>query len=290
MDIAQLDGPLGPLWRLRDDATRVDVLPELGGKIASVVNRATGHELLFQPTHPYRRRAIGDAFSQHDASGWDECFPSIAAENLALGERVIDLPDHGEVWTLPFDTRRDGDRLLLAARGRVLPYVYRKSIGIVDGRVVVDIDIENVGDECWAANWTLHALCRWDGDIALSPPDGIETPLLPPPGGAAKRWLGEAREGRCGIRYPGLGMELLLAWDASRLPALAIWMTDGGYRGDRNLAWEPSMVPHDALSDAIAQRVAPVWLPGETKSFRYSLSWSPSTSPCQPLALQNRPR
>jgi hypothetical protein len=260
-------------WRMVDRAARVDILPELGGKIASVADLASGRELLFRPSRSYRRRSPGDSFADHDASGLDECFPSIAAEEIESGRRRLRLPDHGEVWTLPFSARREGDAVALEARGRCLPYAYRRLIGLDDGRVDVGIEIENLSDEQWRATWALHALCRWEDDLELVAPPGRAAPRLPPPGGASKAWIDDPREGRCGIRYPTLGMELRVEWDIATLPALALWATNGGYRGERNLAWEPAMAPFDSLSDAIAAGAAPAWEPRETKSFSYSISW-----------------
>jgi hypothetical protein len=272
--IMKRDVSVGTLWQLADAKTRMDIIPELGGKIVSVMNLASGRELLFQPTRPYSLRSPGDDFSTHDASGWDECFPSIAAEEFSSGDRCIRMPDHGEVWTLPFRSSRAGNRLELVAEGKSLPYVYRRSIALVDGRAEVAVEIENLSDASWAANWTLHALCRWEDDVELVSPPGVQSPTVPGRGGELKRWVGEPREGRCGFRYPSLGMELCIEWDITALPCLALWVTRGGFRGDCNLAWEPSMSASDALSEAIEAGTAQIWGPGETKSFYYSLAWA----------------
>jgi hypothetical protein len=277
LSIARYDGAAAAdrRWRMSDGIARIEVLPELGGKISSLTHLPSGLELLFRSSRPLRPRSTGDSFADHDASGWDECFPSIAAEEIEIGGRVARLPDHGELWTLPFAARRDGDALALEARGACLPYAYRKRIALDHGRVDVAVEIENLGDEAWSANWVLHALCRWEDDLELAAPPGCPAPSLPPPGGAGKAWFYRPLEGRCGIGYPALGMEFRVEWDIAILPAAALWATNGGYRGERNLAWEPAMAPCDKLSDAIASGSAPLWRPREIKSFGYSIAWEP---------------
>ncbi len=55
------------------------VVPELGGKITSLVNKATGREFLSRTSIPYRRRAYADRFENYERDGADECFPTVEA-------------------------------------------------------------------------------------------------------------------------------------------------------------------------------------------------------------------
>ena len=55
----------------------VTIFPSLGGKIASI--SVEGHELLQGPLLPYGPRTQTMGFEEADASGWDECFPSVNA-------------------------------------------------------------------------------------------------------------------------------------------------------------------------------------------------------------------
>ena len=58
------------------------LLPHLGGKIASI--RLGETELLQTPLLPYATRTRNMAFDEADASGWDECLPSVAACTVQL--------------------------------------------------------------------------------------------------------------------------------------------------------------------------------------------------------------
>ena len=53
------------------------IMPQLGGKIASI--RIQDQELLQAPLSPPANRTRTMSFDAGDASGWDECLPSVAA-------------------------------------------------------------------------------------------------------------------------------------------------------------------------------------------------------------------
>src|ERR1700732_2608508 len=78
---------------------QVNLLPTLGGKIASIL--AAGHELLPAPVKPYGPRTRSMPFSEGDASGWDECLPSVADCSIATEAGPATIPDHGDLWRIP---------------------------------------------------------------------------------------------------------------------------------------------------------------------------------------------
>src|SRR5271169_3614351 len=88
---------------LKTDTFVVDVLPALGGKIASM--RKNGIELLQQPLLPYGPRTLSTAFESSDASGFDECLPSVSACDINTPSGKVAIPDHGEFWRLPCEIK-----------------------------------------------------------------------------------------------------------------------------------------------------------------------------------------
>jgi len=72
------------------------ILPKLGGKIASI--RMNEHELLQAPLAPYGPRTRTMSFDAGDASGWDECLPSVAGCTVQTVNGHADVPDHGDLW------------------------------------------------------------------------------------------------------------------------------------------------------------------------------------------------
>jgi len=79
----------------------ITFLPQLGGKIASIQVR--GHELLQTPLAPYGPRTQTMAFDESDASGWDECLPSVNGCTVQTAVGPASVPDHGDLWRVPWE-------------------------------------------------------------------------------------------------------------------------------------------------------------------------------------------
>ncbi len=74
----------------------VTLMPALGGKIASI--RVGAEELLQGPLNPYGPRTESMGFAEGDASGWDECLPSVAECPVETAAGTAQVPDHGDLW------------------------------------------------------------------------------------------------------------------------------------------------------------------------------------------------
>jgi hypothetical protein len=69
------------------------------------------------------RPTYAGAFPDFDFSGWDECFPAIAAGPYPDEPwQQTMIPDHGEVWTLPWSWRYSQGVLHMATHGVRFPY------------------------------------------------------------------------------------------------------------------------------------------------------------------------
>ncbi|MGA8742454.1 MAG: hypothetical protein WB561_14810 [Terracidiphilus sp.] len=81
---------------IRAGECAVTILPQFGGKIASI--RIGERELLQSPLAPITPRTRTMAFDSADASGWDECLPSVAACTVKTEASTAEIPDHGDLW------------------------------------------------------------------------------------------------------------------------------------------------------------------------------------------------
>lgn len=87
---------------LENRELRVVVLPEAGARIFSLVHKRSDTDLLWHhPRIPPRRTPYGAPFDNTFSGGWDELFPTAEACEFR-GEAV---PDHGELWALPWAWR-----------------------------------------------------------------------------------------------------------------------------------------------------------------------------------------
>jgi len=50
------------------------------------------------------------AFDSSDASGWDECLPSVAACRVKTEAGVAEIPDHGDLWRVEWEKAGLGNR------------------------------------------------------------------------------------------------------------------------------------------------------------------------------------
>src|ERR1700732_1538656 len=63
---------------------RLTVIPELGGKIVSLIRNESGYEYLLQPPDPertYRPCNYADRFEEYEPSGFGECLSTIPASS-----------------------------------------------------------------------------------------------------------------------------------------------------------------------------------------------------------------
>ena len=87
---------------------KVTVLPKVGGKIASI--RIGERELLQTPLAPIAPRTQTLGFDEGDASGWDECLPSVAACSVETEAGIAEVPDHGDLWRVEWEVQGIGNR------------------------------------------------------------------------------------------------------------------------------------------------------------------------------------
>ncbi|HUE75220.1 MAG TPA: DUF5107 domain-containing protein, partial [Chloroflexota bacterium] len=122
-----------PALALESDAIRLVVLPTVSGKMISLVDHSTGREWLWRsPTRRLQPPRYASNFADWDISGFDECFPGI--EEGPYPEfpwAGVEVPDHGEWWTLPWNSRVDDGEIVLSLHGVRFPYQVEKRISFV---------------------------------------------------------------------------------------------------------------------------------------------------------------
>ena len=84
------------VYVLQNESLEISLVPDLGAKVISLVNRWTGREWMSCPTGGPKlfRNERADDFAASTLVGWDECLPTIAPCVF----KGRSLPDHGEVW------------------------------------------------------------------------------------------------------------------------------------------------------------------------------------------------
>lgn len=248
---------------------RAAVLPENGGKLASLVDKESGTELLAQAAgKAYLPIGLDSSYVKGECSAFDDMFPTIDPQEGGY-------PDLGEVCRVRHEWNVEKDSVKLCYRSVLLPYRYEKSFSALsDGSLAVDYCITNLSDSSLPCIWAGHImLAAVEGGEVLVPYDE-EAPievcfcdngkLIPgqqmgflkeyavqdrfsPDGAAYKFYFTKASlEGRLTYRRYRDGLDVIIRYDADKLPYVGLWMNNGTFKGMYNAAVEMCTAPFDA--------------------------------------------
>ena len=179
---------------LRAGSCTVTILPHLGGKIASI--RVHGRELLQAPLSAYAQRTRTMAFEASDASGWDECLPSVTGCTVETAAGPAAIPDHGDLWRVAWQEMRGQgsgvrDQAALVAdtgsatlRGGCfsLPLRLERTATLTESkmgwRLSLDYTVTNTGGDPVPWSWSAHPLFTAEAGDRIILPDSIRELLL----------------------------------------------------------------------------------------------------------------
>jgi galactose mutarotase-like enzyme len=272
------------VYGLRSSSTEIRVVPELGAKIIGLKNRKTGREWMWRPPGPLRLfpNKLGDPFERSTLVGADECLPTIAPCKW----EGRDLPDHGEVWSIPWEIDRyawDQGHIKTTVATPVSPFMFERTVRLEEHEVRLDYRLRNVSQKPEPFLWAFHPLLNIvEGDRIALPeevrsvrvesvdglqdmPHGSTKPWPEPLPGVELDWMDfglhspacaklfvESPSETCAaIANSDTGESLVLRFDARQNPALGIWITRGGWNGYEHVALEPTNLAFDSLAEAV---------------------------------------
>lgn len=169
---------------IRAGQCAVTVLPRFGGKIASI--RLGDRELLQAPLALVMPRTRAMTFDAGDASGWDECLPSVAACRVETEEGVAEIPDHGDLWRVewrPKDQRslvRDKtDAAALVGECFSFPLELERRMELVEvgegWRLKLQYRLKNTGSKSVPWSWAAHPLFAVEEGDRIVLPESIQS-------------------------------------------------------------------------------------------------------------------
>jgi hypothetical protein len=287
---------------LESSALLVDVLPEVGGKVAQIRHKASGCNLLIPPQRPYRTIPANGDWLKHDISGMDDCFPNVAAGTYPEPPwNSISLPDLGEwthsAWSIRHNT---ATQLVMERPGHALPCFAAKTIRFADEQTLeFSYNVENRGPFPIRYIWSAHPLIAVHEKFKLLFPAGQSNFTLFPPNRDVHLWplymgrdistewipLGTTlkifvtglNEGWCALELPEY--TLRFSFDLHALPAVGIWFNNFGFPRDhgrafRCIAVEPCTSPSDLL-DHLDAAAYPRIFPGAAAEWSMRLTIEP---------------
>ena len=280
-----LDGT--PLVRLENDFVTVDVAPDVGGRIVSIVDKATGYEFL------WRNRAVrlerlpaGSPYDPNFYGGIDDLLPCDMAERID----GVDCPDHGELWTEPLAAEVVDGALVLSGEIPLFGLTYRRRMELRQDSPHLDMDyrIENVSGAPRHYLWRLHPALnisvgdvlecpartgqvrvvdstRWASDEPFQWPvlNGERIDVLGEPDGTnGCVFLYDMERGHLALRKADTGLAFALEFDTRVFPYVCSFVSFGGFEGHYTIIPEPSSAMPVSVNKAMELNQCPVLRPG----------------------------
>jgi hypothetical protein len=253
------------VYVLSTEDVELAVVPELGAKIISLIDLRTGREWMWHPPGGLKlfRNLPGDAFSQSPLAGADECLPTIAP----CSWRGHELPDHGEVWNVPWTVdpeALENGILKTSVRLEISPFSFERAIELRGNEIQINYQLNNYGEVERQFLWAIHPLLRLQAGDQLELPattrailngatwvDAVASAI--PEKTFAKVFARPVSEGLAAISNPATGERLEFEWSPAENDTLGLWLTRGGWHGHHHFAIEPTNADHDALALAAEQ-------------------------------------
>jgi hypothetical protein len=280
----------------------VEILPEIGGKIAQIRNKVSGCGYFVPPQRPYSTIPADGNWLQYDISGMDDCFPNVAAGQYPDAPwSPLQLPDLGEwthgIWEVIHTDKRE---VTMKRSSSTLPYLATKTIRFLSERIVESTYlVHNYGEAPIRYLWSAHPLISVEDEHeVILPPGELQLRTFPsdgesyswpmwkdtdlsrdflPSGKTLKVFVTGLSEGWCLLRQSAY--TLRFTFDLNQLPALGIWFNNRGFPADserrfRCIALEPCTSPTDLL-DEFASDAYPSVPPGGSVHWSLQMEISP---------------
>lgn len=272
-----------PCFVLENNTLCAKFIPEPGGKMVSLVSKRTDFEYLVQRPQPeYREQPFGGVYVDGECSGFDDMFPTIDAcpcENEPW--QGVELADHGEVWSLPWEViASETNFLRMSVHGIRFPYLLEKRIALTEtGSLRFQYELTNLSPFDLDYLWAGHLMINLEEGAKVCVPDDCremvtilsntglqfgdvhQWPWLKDQNGAMYRadvvrskevrgfekyyFTNPLKQGWCAIEYPKQQKRFHISFTTDTVPYLGILMNEEGWDGLYNIIVEPCSVCYD---------------------------------------------
>ena len=288
------------LQRLESEFLIVDVAPEVGGRIVSVIEKRSGYEFLWRnQTLRLQRLPSGSEYDPHFYGGIDELLPNDIPEKID----AVDCPDHGELWTTPLHSILDGDRLILQGELPLFGLNYERRMKLREDRPFIDFSyrLSNRTRNDRHFLWKLHAALavaardiidcparkgqvvdpawsRYSSLIPFAWPriEGQAANIVPDKNGTVDFfYLFDLDEGRIAWKRLSSGLEFAYHFDTHVFPFCWLFASYGGFNDHYTVILEPCTTLPISVRDAVAHGWCSCLKPGESLETEVSIYAGP---------------
>jgi galactose mutarotase-like enzyme len=283
-------------YRLAAEEWEAVCVPQLGANIAEFTHLKTGRQWLWEnPRVPLSEHGYGCPYAWGSMAGFDECFPAIAPGKYPLPPYSgLEIPDHGELWAVPWQVEVVEGGLRMWAEGRVLPYRLERTLLASPGGHALRLHyrLVSLGHSPLAFCWSSHPVIAPTPGMRVLLPEGAEVRVeggvgdrLGPPG-THFRWPGErggldalrdcattpeqvdkvfvsgVERGWAGLYDPHTDSHLLFRFDPGQISSVGLWISICGPPGEDRVALEPCIGTSDSLARSVENGSAAALAPG----------------------------
>jgi hypothetical protein len=274
--------------QIENDAIAIEVLPQLGGKVISIVDKADNYPLLFDyPAELPTRAMYDEPFDDSYYAGWDECFPAVApCKYPSHPYQGIAVPDHGELWGIPTVAVPTQNGITVVWHGLRFGYRLTRKLHLDGPNIIAEYTLINLAPFEFRFVWALHSLLAMTIPVKLDvgpaklfryshDADGVdqqvpfEWPVVSegvdlakleslPPRRGWKLFSMDPISAPVIVRYPTRGRSVTVTFNSDQGPQAywGVWITTGGWAGNSNFSIEPTMGRYDQLDRAVADKSA----------------------------------
>ena len=270
--------------KIENEKVSLITIPELGGKIISLKNKKSNFDFAFNNGPLDLDRVYYDSdYSKSTTYGIDECFPTIAPSKYTdYPWKGIDIPDHGEIWALEFDSLITGDNIVQRTYGIRFPYAFSRTINISDNRILFSYNVENLSSFDFKYIWSIHphfnlfenteVKINGDADFLIdfsrSKDLELKTKKYSWPfaetkdgrkidfskisklnGNAEKLYLANLSEGEVKLIYHDFGEEISFIFDNNKNKDCGLWINRGGWPLDGKSYNTVAIEPCNCITD-----------------------------------------
>ena len=281
------------------------VIPSPGAKIVSLFDNRYSREWLVPPMRPVMEAGYESKFTDGSMGGWDEMLPTIDLCEW----KGIQLPDHGEVWQVPWECSTDNDSLQTAVHCRYFPFIFSRNISLFsDDTFIFSYTLTNVGEKSYPWLWAAHPQFSVNLQTKICFPEDVKQlvnvingdPVFGAEGNVVNFPYGNGKEelhldhiglsdlGACRKHYclPGCIISkagltdqssccsLWLEWDHGVIPYCGLWVDEGAYHHKPVAAIEPSSGYYDSLKKAYDNHRLPYLDPKKSVNWNLRVNFS----------------
>ncbi|MGB5895668.1 MAG: hypothetical protein WBG58_15935 [Ignavibacteriaceae bacterium] len=277
----------------RSDKWLVEYTTEDGARLVRV--SFENYDLL--TTEPESFRPPSTDYGEYETRpvyGYDDCFPSVDVSKYPGKE--WNIPDHGEICWLCWDTISKPDSLIFTIKSKALPVIFRREMNFSKNGIIWKFDVINEGHKILPFQHVMHPLMSLDEVVdfelpnfkslynaisdqimaELNNPEAVKKYLLSQKVGSANMLFLQKIDGsEMSWTYKN-GLHLKVFFSQEKFPSIGIWWNNSAYPDEdgcrRNeCAFEPIPGLNSALMDNYKNGTCLSVSPGET--FTWQIRW-----------------